>query len=562
MSDFENNKKKILIVDDFKATLVMLRKALQKKDYQILEASNGEEALRKFHEDNPDIVLMDIQMPVMDGLTACKHIKALPPDKQSPVLVFTGEDDEKSVEKAFEAGADDFINKPVNWVELNHRVKRLLKLNEMEDTIYYQSNYDRLTGLPNRFLMQDRIALTIQQFEHDNEMLALLQVNIKGFKAINDAFGYDQGDIFLQVIADRIKALKSSRDTLARVGGDRFALLIPNINSIKDLAQLTEHLINKITERCDLKNHEVIPICHIGVAIYPNDADTAQDLLAKAETAMGLAKEEPGNTIRFYNIKMNTRALEKLSLVSSAYLALEKKEYLAYYQPIIGLESGNIESAELLLRWQKPGQGLVSPANFIPLLEETGLILPVGQWVIEEACRLARYLKDIGHSDISIGVNLSALQFSQESLFDTVSTAILKNELNPSQIKLEITESIALKDIDHTVKLINAFREMGVKISMDDFGTGYSSLSAVKDIPLDELKIDMSFIRNIVENPMQRVIVETIIALGKGLKISLVAEGVETEEQKRLLQDMKCNQAQGYLFSKPVPAEDFKKMLK
>lgn len=562
MSDFENNKKKILIVDDFKATLVMLRKALQKKDYQILEASNGEEALRKFHEDNPDIVLMDIQMPVMDGLTACKHIKALPPDKQSPVLVFTGEDDEKSVEKAFEAGADDFINKPVNWVELNHRVKRLLKLNEMEDTIYYQSNYDRLTGLPNRFLMQDRIALTIQQFEHDNEMLALLQVNIKGFKAINDAFGYDQGDIFLQVIADRIKALKSSRDTLARVGGDRFALLIPNINSIKDLAQLTEHLINKITERCDLKNHEVIPICHIGVAIYPNDADTAQDLLAKAETAMGLAKEEPGNTIRFYNIKMNTRALEKLSLVSSAYLALEKKEYLAYYQPIIGLESGNIESAELLLRWQKPGQGLVSPANFIPLLEETGLILPVGQWVIEEACRLARYLKDIGHSDISIGVNLSALQFSQESLFDTVSTAILKNELNPSQIKLEITESIALKDIDHTVKLINTFREMGVKISMDDFGTGYSSLSAVKDIPLDELKIDMSFIRNIVENPMQRVIVETIIALGKGLKISLVAEGVETEEQKRLLQDMKCNQAQGYLFSKPVPAEDFKKMLK
>ncbi len=559
-----NNEQKtplILIVDDYKATRLMLRENLQKKRYRIIEAENGKQALDVYFEQKPDIVLMDIQMPVMDGLTACRHIKRLPGDQQAPVLVFTGREDEESLNHAYEAGADDFISKPVNWVELSHRVKRLLSLSEMKEKIHYQNNYDPLTGLPNRFLFLDRLSVAMSQVHPEREMLAVLMLNIKGFKSINDAFGYDRGDKFLQEVARRITACLPDIATVARHGGDRFAIIVPVIKTAQDVATDVDMIINSVATCWLVDEHEIKPSCHMGIACYPNDGQTGQELLAKAETAMYLAAKEPGNIGRFYNQKMNTRALERLSLENSAYQALERKEFIIYYQPLVNLQTETITGAEALMRWQKPEQGLISPGQFIPLLEETGLILPTGLWVLEEACSLGRRLEKQGHGPLTISVNLSALQFQQKDIKQSITTILERTGMKAQNLKLEITESIAIRDLKYTVNLLEAFKDMGVKISIDDFGTGYSSLAVIKNMPLDELKIDMSFIRDIAHNAMDRVFVETIISFGKGLKVTLVAEGVETQEQLTLLKNMGCDQAQGFLFSKPVPEENFTKLL-
>ncbi len=551
----------ILVVDDFKATLFMIRQALQQRGYAVVESENGQEALHTFQEMMPDLVIMDIEMPVMDGLTACRYIKKLPVEQQAPVLVCTGTDDEKSVENAFAAGADDFITKPVNWEELAHRVRRLLYLKEMEETIGYQSHYDRLTGLPNRLLFQDRLNVALQQVKKENRMLAVIMLDMKDFKSINDAFGYDQGDLLLQEIARRIQNYINDSVTLARLGGDRFALVMPDIRHTQDAAWSADHIEKSVARPWQSNGHEVKPKCRLGIAVYPNDGDTGQALLANAETAMYLAANEPGTAYRYYNQQMNTKAFERLSLENSLYHALDRQEFVVYYQPVVSLRSGKITGLEALLRWQKPGQGMISPAQFIPLTEKTGLILPIGTWVLREACALGKTLQEKGYLHMTVSVNLSPLQFLQHDLVQMIARILKETSFEPSLLKLEITETFAMKDLDYTIKTMERIKEMGVKISIDDFGTGYSSLSSIKNMPFDELKIDMSFIRDIAHNPLDKVIVETIIALGKGLKVNLVAEGVETEEQLSLLKEMECNQVQGYLFGKPVGAENLTKLL-
>lgn len=557
----EQKKPLILIVDDYRATRLMLGEDLQQRGYRVIEAENGEHALNVYFEHKPDIVLMDIQMPVMDGLTACAHIKKIPGDQQAPVLVFTGMEDEESLDQAFQAGADDFISKPVNWIELSHRIKRLLSLSKMRDIIHFQTNYDNLTGLPNRFLFMDRLNVAISQVKPEREILAVSMLNIKDFKSINNAFGYDQGDLFLQEVSKRITGCLPSTATVARYGGDRFAIIFPSIKPAHDFSGAIARIVHSVSECWAVNDHEIKPDCHVGIACYPNDGETGQELLAKAETAMDLAAGEPGNTGRFYNQKMNTRALEKLSLKNSIYRALERQEFIVYYQPLVSLQTETITGAEALLRWQKPDQGLISPAEFIPLLEETGLIIPTGLWVLEEACRTMRQLEREGHEPLTIGVNLSALQFQQKNIKEHIISILDRTGLKAENLKLEITESIAIKDLQYTLKLLEDFKEMGVKISIDDFGTGYSSLAVIKNMPLDELKIDMSFIQDMAHDNLDRVFVETIISFGKGLKVTLVAEGVETFEQFALLKNMNCDLAQGYLFSKPLPAEDFSRLM-
>jgi diguanylate cyclase len=557
----KNESPLILVVDDFRTTLLMVTKVLQKKGYRVAEALNGLEALAFFEKELPDMVLMDIEMPEMDGLTACGRIKSMPADRQCPVLIFTGMGDEKSVENAFNAGADDFIIKPINFEELIHRIKRLIKLKEMEDVIQYQSYYDRLTGLPNRSLFQDRLKVALNQVQNSSLMLAVIMIDIQDFKSVNDAFGYEQGDLLLKGIAKRIQSCTNENITLARLDGDRFALLIPQIKAAYEAAPYADRVIETFTKAFMVNTYAINLNCSMGLSFYPTDGTTAHSLLINSEAAMYRATEKAGSGYSYYNQEMNKKTLERLSLVSELHKALKKSEFIVYYQPQINISTGQINAAESLLRWQNPELGPVTPAQFLPMAEETGLILPIGAWALREACLWGRTLKDNNYPSISIGVNLSPLQFQQEDLVEMIGQILADTAFDPTLLKLEITESLAVKDLEYTNHLLNRLKIMGIKISIDDFGTGYSSLNSLKNLPFDELKIDMSFIRDIVKNKKDKVIVEAIIALGRGLNVNLVAEGVETKEQLLILKEMGCDQAQGFLFSKPVPADTFNKMI-
>jgi diguanylate cyclase len=552
----------LLIVDDYKATLLMLRKRLQQYGFDVVEAQNGLEALGMFQQYEPDMVIMDIDMPVMDGLTACRNIKKMPSGQSTPVLVFTGAEDDKSVEYAFEAGAGDFITKPVNWEELRHRIRRLLYLRKMEETVQRQAYYDVLTNLPNRLLFQDRLTVALQQAEKENLSLAVLLINFKGFKYINDAFGYTEGDILLKTIAERIAGCLDESITLARMGGDRFALFLPDGKLSQEAARHASIILDKVSSPWLVSDHEIPLNCHIGIAISPGDANTGQTLLANAETAMYQAASKPGSAYHFYNREMNARILDRLTIENNLFKALERNELILYYQPLISLASNKIIGFEALLRWQSVEHGFMSPQSFIPLAEATGLIIPFGNWVLGEACKWCRSIQLSNLDPVTVSVNLSTLQFQQSNLVDSIAGLLENIGLNPRWIKLEITESMAMDNLAHTISVLYAFNRLGVKISIDDFGTGYSCLSHLKNLPLNELKIDKSFIDDLAGNPQDRVLVESIVALGKGLKLELVAEGVETAEQLSVLREIKCDTVQGYYFSKPVTGKEAEDMIK
>lgn len=558
----ERDKQKIpliLVVDDFKATQFMVKKILSKHHYEVIGASNGEEALALFLANAPDVVLMDIEMPVMDGLTACKKLKKLPGGYETPVLIFTGMEDEAAVERAFEAGSDDFISKPVNWEELVHRIKRLLHLKEMHEKIQFKSYYDELTGFPNRLLFKNRLSMATTMANKDGSKLSVILLNIKGLKHINDAFGYNKGDLFLKEVSRRLTSCVYEGVILSRLGGDHFALFLEDTENGETASRLADSIFESFKKPYSINEQEVKLNCQMGIALYPSDGQDEQELIMSAETAM-FKVEEP-HVYRFYNKKMNAKALDRLSLENSLYQALDLGEFILHYQPLVISSTGLIAGVEALIRWQRPKIGLVSPFHFIPLLEETGLILTVGEWVLRTACQQCLQWQSKGINSLYMGVNLSPLQFLQQDLTDQIKSILEETGLNPSLLKLEITESMAMRNIDYTVETLKNFKKIGVQIAIDDFGTGYSSLSHIKYLPFDELKIDGSFIRDLHENTKDRVIVETILSLGQGLKIKQVAEGVETLEQASFLKERKCEELQGFLFSKPKLPEEIEELL-
>lgn len=559
MKEIKEKEPLILVVDDFKATQFMVKTVLKRYHYQVISASNGEEALSLFLENSPDVILMDIEMPVMDGLTACSRLKRLPGGQETPVLIFTGMEDPTAVERSFEAGADDFITKPLNWEEMVHRIKRLLHLKEMHEKIQFQAYYDELTGLPNRLLFKDRLSMATRVAYKENTKLSVVLVNIKGLKYINDAFGYDRGDGLLVEVSECLRRTTYDGVTLSRLGGDHFALFLEDTENGEAAIRLVDSLLEEFKKPYIVDEQEVKINCQIGIALYPNDGQDDQTLLMSAETAMYRAKEP--YVYRFYNKKMNAKALERLSLENSLYQALELGEFVLYYQPLVISSTGLIAGVEALIRWQRPESGLVSPFHFIPLLEETGLILPVGEWVLRTACKQCLLWEEKGLDSLYIGVNLSPLQFLQRDLPGLIKSILEETGLNPCRLKIEITESMAMRDIEYTVKTLHLFKEIGVRIAIDDFGTGYSSLSHIKYMPFDELKIDGSFIRDLHENPKDRVIVETILNLGHGLHLKQVAEGVETEEQALFLKEKKCEELQGYFFSRPLHPDVLEEVL-
>ena len=805
----------ILIADDSKFLRYQYRKILESEGYTVIEAENGIQALFIYEQSKPDIILMDYIMPLMDGVTACARLQELPGGKTTPVIMITSLSDDNAVDLAFDAGATDYITKPIHWAVLRQRVRRILyakhtetsldqseafaqyiikyaldgiitidmnnsilsfnpasehifgylshemigkninilmpgfyctmnndnllgdQLNgnskatsmsreiicfrkdggsfsieftvsefyinkqtlftvilrditdrkqaeqvlreseeryrtltenaydlitelsddnqylyispnykyelgyesseligrkitdfvyhedlpaittglarildylaleqvvyrylhrngelrwfestgktyktakgetrivlvsrditerhRYEETIRFQAFHDALTGLPNRMLFKDRLTLQIAHTKRNNQKSGLLFLDLDRFKLINDTLGHTVGDQLLKIVAERLLLCISEGDTVARLGGDEFILLLTEINQMeRAVDRVARKVTDIIKQPIIIDEHELYITTSIGIAVFPDDGEDADKLIKNADAAMYRAKERGRNNFQVYTPAMNAKAFERLTLENSLRRALERKEFVVYYQPKINVNSGKIGGTEALLRWQHPELGLVPPNEFIPVAEETGLIMPIGEWVLRTACAQNKAWQDAGFTPIHIAVNLSVRQFQMQNLVEIVSKVLAETGLDPCWLELEITESIAIQNVEYTVKVLHDLQEMGVQISIDDFGTGYSSLSYLKRLPINKLKIDRSFISEINTELDNGTIASEVIVLGQSLKLAVVAEGVETKEQSDFLKKHQCNELQGFFFGRPVPAEEFQFVL-
>lgn len=433
---------------------------------------------------------------------------------------------------------------------------------EMLRQMVHQAYHDALTGLPNRVLFNDRLTLAIAQADRNNEMLAVLFLDLDRFKQVNDMMGHAKGDIFLKEVTGKLVRCLRNTDTVARLGGDEFAILLPRVSQVENVAKIAQKIIERLNRAWKIEHQEFHITASLGIALFPNDGRDPETLLKHADTAMYRAKDRGRNTYLLYTPAMNTRIMERLHLENDLRHALIRGEFRVFYQPQVNFKTGKIAGVEALVRWQHPKRGLIAPAEFIPLAEETGLIVPIGEWVMQQACATNKAWQDKGIRHTKVSVNISACQFGQQNLADTVAEVLQATGLEPRWLELEITESALMVDVDAAIITLNDLRTMGVNISIDDFGTGYSSLAYLKQFPIHTLKIDRSFVKDVATNPGDAAIVSTVIAMAQNLNLKVIAEGVETEEQLAFLEQRQCTEVQGFLFSKPVPAEEAEEILK
>ncbi len=423
-----------------------------------------------------------------------------------------------------------------------------------DEVMKFISYHDHLTGLPNRSSLKEDLHEMLQKATQKNQTLSLMYVDLDRFKFLNDSMGHNIGDLLLKEVAQRLTSINGYSITVYRQGGDEFILIIENISSC-ETHKLAEEILELFKSPFSLTTHEFFVSPSVGISLFPNDGLDGETLIKSADTALYRVKERGRGHFQFYSNDMLRGDSQTMLIETCLRKAIEKNEFVLHYQPQVDLYTGDINSFEGLLRWNCGLLGFMSPADFIPLAEETGLIIPIGEWVIEEVCSQLRKWKQKGFTNISIAVNLSARQFQQPNLVEVISHSIKRNKIHPSQLEIEITEG-AMQDTKETILILNRLKEIGVQISVDDFGTGYSSLSYLKRFPLNTLKIDQSFVRDVLTDDKDAAITTTIIHLAHSLGFKVIAEGVELEEQAEFLRRIECEKAQGYLFSRPIPAEE------
>ena len=426
----------------------------------------------------------------------------------------------------------------------------------------YSAQHDFLTGLPNRMLLNDRVTQAVVLAPRHDKKVAVLFLDLDGFKHINDSLGHAVGDKLLQSIAKRLVQCVRTSDTVSRQGGDEFVVLLSEVEQSGDPAITARRMLETVAEPHLIDHHDLHVTTSIGVSVCPEDGSDAATLIKNADTAMYQAKENGRQSYQFFKPAMSVRAIERQSIEENLRRALERQEFTLHYQPKINIKSGEITGAEALIRWTHPVRGPVSPAQFIPVAEDCGLILPIGNWVLREACKQARSWFDAGLPLGSMAVNISAMEFRDENFLEGVFSILEETGLDPSALELELTESVLMKHAESTETILKTLRSRGVQLAVDDFGTGYSSLSYLRKFPIDALKIDQSFVRQITTAPDETTIVTAVIGMGRSLKLRVIAEGVETDEELRFLQAHLCDEAQGYHFSRPVCAEQFASLLK
>lgn len=587
-------KGNILLVDDTPDNLHLLSNLLSAQGYKVRCVTNGQTALKAARAKLPDLILLDIMMPHMNGYEVCQILKSDTQTRDVPVIFLSALDEVLDKVKAFSVGGVDYITKPFQFQEVLIRVENQLALktaetkvrqlnaeleikvkertSELEVTnqelqreiaerkllekqLLHMALHDPLTGLPNRALFMERLKQAVIRAKQQPEyQFSVLFLDCDRFKIVNDSLGHLVGDELLTAIASRLKLSLTPVDTLARLGGDEFTLLLEEIKDITSVTQIAERILWELSRPFYLDKREVFITASIGIVLGNATYDQPEHLLRDADTAMYRAKASGKARYHVFNPVMHQEALQLLQLETDLRRAIERQEFVVYYQPIVSLCEGKISGFEALVRWQHPTRGFVSPAEFIPVAEETGLITFIGTWVMREACQQLRIWQEqkLSEESLTMSVNLSVREFSQPNLIELIDDTLKKTQLSPQSLKLEITESAIMEKDGSVTAILQQLRNRQIQLSIDDFGTGYSSLSYLNRLPVDTLKIDRSFINPIDKNSESLGLVPAIITIAHSLGMSAIAEGVETQQQLAKLRILNCGFGQGYLFSKPL----------
>lgn len=694
----DNIKKKILIIDDDKDIRQLLRLKLEKQDYIISEAADGIIGLEKLNAESPDMVIADVMMPGMNGFEFCEEASKYNSEKHIPIMIMTAQDDQTSVNTAYEKGATDFITKPINQAKLNHRVQFSLRASEtakklanrerqllsaqkvakmgewtydiekkqflcsdevanifdinntkimshddlincIDDTdvsrvrqvlenaslekknhsleysikigdgsskrirqiidvethdeikdgkifgifqdisdlrnaeskVKTLSLYDSITGLPNRQFFKRLLKKTIVSSKRHGRHFAMLDINLDKFMRINTTLGHEIGDKLLILASQRLSNIISDTEVLnagsedinfdsgflSHLGGDNFIILLSDINNADDAAKVARRINKEFEESFDISGNEIHMTTSIGIGIYPEDGDDAEGLIKKISAALQNAKETGRNCYRFYTESMNVLSFQRLSMETALRKALEREEFSLYYQPKISLLDGHITGAEALIRWNHPDMGLVSPADFIPLAESMGIIVSMTDWVIEEACKQLSVWSEDGFELKSVAINVSPASLLDKNINEHIFKHLRLAGFEASRLDIEITESVLMEDVNVVLPVLHELKDFGASVSIDDFGTGYSSFSYLKQLPISKLKIDQSFIHDLMDNKDDAIIVKALISLAHNLGYKVIAEGVEEEQQLEYLRKHSCDVVQGYFYSRPLPADAF-----
>ena len=589
---------KILIVDDVPDNLRLLSTTLTQQGYKVRCAKNGAMALMGAKNDYPDLILLDINMPELDGYKVCEELKTSELTSSIPVIFLSAQDDIKAKVKAFTIGGADFISKPFQVEEVLVRVRNQLALQEannkvkilnerleqrvkertsevesanrvlkeeilqrhqLEQKLRHDALHDSLTGLPNRSLFMQEIEKCLNcAIDGTQEQFAILFIDLDRFKIINDSLGHLAGDRLLISCAERLKQCINEETILARLGGDEFTILLDRVKHAEDAVVVAEKILAKFAQPFSLGSRNLMITVSIGIVMGNSQYRQEIDLLRDADTALYRAKELGKARYEIFNQQMYLDAMHRLELENELREAIANRELILYYQPIISLESFQIKGFEALVRWRHPIKGVISPEKFIPLAEETGLIIPLGEWVMYEACRQLKVWHDTlpAANSLTMSINVAGEQLHDPNFLDIIDRIVAETQVNPQCLKLEMTESMLIEDTEQLIEVLQQIKTRHIQLSIDDFGTGYSSLSYLPQFPIDILKIDQSFVNAMNVEPQNLEIIKTIITLAQVLNMKIIAEGIETQIQSDILKSLKVEFGQGFLFSKPLTVEE------
>jgi len=594
---------RLLIVDDISDNRTILTRRFQRHGFDVVEAESGLTAIELVETEAFDTVLLDVMMPEMDGIETLKRIRSQKSASALPVIMVTARSESDNIVDALELGANDYVTKPVDFAvalarvntqvsrkraeqqvalankelrranedlerRVEERTSRLIDANqrlkveiadreESQARSQYLAYHDSLTGLGNRLLFKEQLEEALKDVSVTPHPLAVLFLDLDGFKAVNDTLGHSFGDLLLKSVATKLRDLLPRTDRVARLGGDEFAILQISAAQPGSSIALAEKIIEIVCQQSNIDGHDVTVGASVGIAIAHPGSMSTENFLKSADLAMYSAKSDGRGTYRMFDPEMDAIVQARRILERDMRTALVQNRFKLLYQPLVNLQTKKVTAFEALMRWHHPERGMVAPSEFIPVAEEIGLIVQLGEWALRQACREAMGWPDY----ISVSVNLSPLQFAKGNLVATVMNALASSGLPASRLELEITESVLLEKCERNIGILNQLRDLGVRISMDDFGTGYSSIGYLRSFQFDKIKIDQSFVRDLLVDKGSLAIVRAIAGLGVSFGMTTTAEGVETEEQMRCLNLEGCIEVQGYLYSKPVPAEEINGLL-
>ncbi|MBE9129048.1 MULTISPECIES: putative bifunctional diguanylate cyclase/phosphodiesterase [unclassified Coleofasciculus] len=564
---------KILVIEDERSIRINLLKLMVAEGFEAIDADNGNSGVQLAFQEQPDLIICDILMPGLDGYQVLKTLQQNPVTATVPFIFLTAKADRAEVRQAMNLGADDYLTKPFTRAEvleaiatrLQKRVlltrRHTLELKQTEALMSYLLRYDQLTNLPNRFLLQERFNHLVAETEAESKPIPILSLGLDQLNQLNHTLGPASGDLLLQAVAERLLSCLNQHDTVAQVGAEQFVILLAMSDRTQDVTAITEALLDIFSSPFRLGVYEIQLTAQIGIALFGRDGGDLNTLIKHASAAREDAKQSGKQPYQFYIAAIGAKSQEALLLEQQLRQALEREEFQVYYQPKVNLLTGQIEGAEALVRWHHSERGSVSPTEFIPVAEKTGLIVPLGEWVLRTACAQARIWQIAGYYPLRVAVNLSGHQFNQPHLDRLVVEILRDSELDPSYLELELTESTLMQDPETAIATLQALKTLGIRISIDDFGTGYSSLSYLRQFPFDVLKIDRSFVCQVTEDSKNAAITSAILQMARSLNLKVVAEGVETSSQLAFLQGHQCDEIQGYWFSPPLSAQTFGELL-